>query len=279
MKNRYALLLFITTTIYSNIALAQVKTDHDWQLIDNFELNTLAQWQLIDTDNQTKPRVKKPQITTIKTEQLNKTQNNFLLKKPAKDGLIGNRKALSYLKLPNEVENGQVYTFYIRINVAAFPNNHAFGLSNLAPDKINKQGYDSFEPTLRITDKMESNGFKNTGALMVKTDQGYKDIISVNKQQNAKPMSENQWYEVWYVVNNKPHKQGGQRYDVYIKGGEFSTQTLAYKNADFRMKREKPLKYFLANCNTGPHDNPYGNGGLRYDDLYMVQGINLTSPI
>ncbi len=71
----------------------------------------------------------------------------------------------------------------------------------------------------------------------------------------------------------------GQQYNVYVQGGEFKNQTLVYKNATFRMKRERPLSYFLANCNTGPHKNPYGNGGLRYDDIYMIKGVNLTNPL
>ena len=64
----------------------------------------------------------------------------------------------------------------MRINVAAFPNNHAFGLSNLTPELINKHAYDAFEPTLRVTDKTESNGLVNDGALMVKTGSGYSNI-------------------------------------------------------------------------------------------------------
>jgi hypothetical protein len=52
-----------------------------------------------------------------------------------------------------------------------------------------------------------------------------------------------------------------------------------YKNAKFRMKREQPLIYFLANANTGPAKKPYGNGGLKYDDLYMSRGINLSNPV
>lgn len=80
-------------------------------------------------------------------------------------------------------------------------------------------------------------------------------------------------------MNNDNIQNDGQSYDVYIQGGEFSEQTLVYKQADFRMKRAKPLIYFLANCNTGPKKKPYGNGGLAYDDIYMSKGINLTNPI
>lgn len=255
----------------------QKNTSSDWLLIDNFE-NSLSDWQSVDTQNETKPQVKNPQITVIQPEQTNSSINHYLLKKPARDGIVGNRKALSYTKLPQAVEVGQTYTFYIRVNVAAFPNNHAFGLSNLTPELINKHAYDAFEPTLRVTDKTESNGFVNDGALMVKTDSGYSNIQNYTTKQSAKPLQTNTWYDVWYVVNNAAASEQGQQYDVYVKGGEFNSQTLVYKNAQFRMKREQPLIYFLANCNTGPIKKPYGNGGLRYDDLYMSEGINLSNP-
>jgi len=273
-KHILILCLFSTLSACSNI---HKNTSSDWLLIDNFE-NSLSKWQSVDTQNETKPQVKNPQITVIQSEQATTSTNHYLLKKPARDGIVGNRKALSYTKLPQAVEVGQIYTFYIRINVAEFPNNHAFGLSNLTPELINKHAYDAFEPTLRVTDKTESNGFVNDGALMVKTDSGYSNIQNYTTKQSAKPLQTNTWYDVWYVVNNSAASEHGQQYNVYVKGGEFKKQTLVYKNAQFRMKREQPLIYFLANCNTGPIKKPYGNGGLRYDDLYMSKGINLNYP-
>lgn len=253
----------------------QAKTT--WLLIDNFESNALN-WTKADTQNDTKPYIKNPQITEIRAEKTGHDANHFLIKKPAAEGVVGNRKALSFYPLPKQVEVGETVTFYTRINVESFPNNHAFGLSNLTPEHIKKHGYDAFEATLRVTDKAESNGFKNDGALMVKTDSGYSNIQNYALSQSAKPLVANQWYEVWYVVNNAPVSEGGQQYDVYIKGGEFAEQTLVYISATFRMKREKPLIYFLANCNTGPKKKPYGNGGLKYDDLYMSEGKNLSLP-
>ena len=283
MSSKHILILCLFSTL-SACSTIQKSTSSDWLLIDNFE-NSLSNWQSVDTQNETKPQVKNPQITVIQPEQASTSTstststNHYLLKKPARDGIVGNRKALSYTKLPQAVEVGQTYTFYIRINVAAFPNNHAFGLSNLTPELINKHAYDAFEPTLRVTDKTESNGLVNDGALMVKTGNGYSNIQNYTTKQSAKPLQTNTWYDVWYVVNNAAASKQGQQYDVYVKGGEFSKQTLVYKNAQFRMKREQPLIYFLANCNTGPIKKPYGNGGLRYDDLYMSKGTNLNNPM
>ncbi|MEM5496190.1 hypothetical protein WNY77_02150 [Paraglaciecola mesophila] len=253
-----------------------------WLLIDDFERgNSVDNWTKADTKNETKPLINEPQVTLRKIETTSKGTNAFLLKKPAPEGVVGNRKALTFKALPQIVEVGEIYTFYTRINVAAFPNNHAFGLSNMGPEDIKKHDYNAFEATLRVTDKSESSGLKNTGALMVKVSGGYANVKHnlAKNERDAKPLESGQWYQIWYVVNNAPKKQGGQTYDVYLQGGgEFPEQTLVYKNASFRMQREWPLTYFLMNCNTGPLDKPYGNGGLKYDDIYMTKGIELTNP-
>jgi len=230
------LLLILSTLLFAEVVFAGEKVNSsDWLLVDDFEKNDLSAWEKRDTKNNTSPKIDNPQITQIEKED---SGNYYLIKKPAAEGVVGNRKALSFVKLPSAVEVGEVYTFYTRINVEYFPNNHVFGLSNLDPEGIAEHDYNAFEPSLRITD----------------------------------------WYEVWYVVNNDKYDNGGQRYNVYIRGGEFTEQTLVYQNADFRMKRELPLTYFLTNCNTGPADQPYGNGGIRYDDIYMAKGLNLSLP-
>ncbi|MCQ3829885.1 hypothetical protein HXX02_10555 [Microbulbifer elongatus] len=251
----------------------------DWILIDDFEEKGAATaWTLADTKNETEPRVENPQITVRRMESENGVKNAYLLKKPAAEGVVGNRKALTFKRLPRAVEVGEVYTFYTRIKVESFPNNHVFGISNLDAEGIKQHDYNAFEATLRVTDKTESSGLVNTGALMVKVDGGYANIVDPESGTDAMPLSPGEWYEIWYVVNNAPASLGGQTYDVFVRGGEFTRQTQVYRQADFRMKREAPLTHFLMNCNTGPLDAPYGNGGLMYDDLYMSAGVNLLDP-
>jgi hypothetical protein len=268
-------LLFI-----SCIGLSLSIQANTWILIDDFEAsNSVMQWSKADTKNDTLPKVSNPQITE-RQEERNLEKNAYLLKKPAAEGIIGNRKALTYKKLPIPVPVGETFTFYSKINVEYFPNNHAFGLSNLSPKDIELNGYNAFEPTLRVTDKTESSGLINTGALMVKTSDAYANIYNSAQKKDADPLVPGTWYEIWYVVDNSLKKAGGQHYNVYFKGGnEFPQQTKVYKNATFRMSRELPLIYFLMNCNTGPKNKPYGNGGLKYDDLYMSKGVNLTTPL
>ncbi|WP_041522816.1 hypothetical protein [Gilvimarinus agarilyticus] len=250
-----------------------------WILIDDFESpHALSHWSKADTDNETQPYVQSPQVTERRIELLGKEKNAYLLKKPAAEGVVGNRKALTFTRLPREVNVGETYTFYTRIQVESFPNNHAFGISNLSAEEIKKHDYNAFEPTLRVTDKTESSGLVNTGALMVKVGAGYANIIDPVRAEEAKPLEPGTWYEIWYVVNNAPQNLGGQSYDVFVRGGEFLQQTQVYRQADFRMKREAPLTHFLMNCNTGPRGAPYGNGGLMYDDLYMSAGVNLLTP-
>ena len=263
-------------------AMSAANEPSTWLLIDDFERgNSVDNWTKADTKNETKPLINEPQVTLRKIETTSKGTNAYLLKKPAPEGVVGNRKALTFKALPQIVEVGEIVTFYTRINVESFPNNHAFGLSNMGPDDIKKHDYNAFEATLRVTDKSESSGLKNTGALMVKVPGGYANVKHnlAKNERDAKSLEPGQWYKIWYVVNNAPKKQGGQTYDVYLQGGsEFPEQTLVYKNASFRMQREWPLTYFLMNCNTGPLDKPYGNGGLKYDDIYMTKGIELTNP-
>ena len=296
------LLLVSTSFLLTACYLLPTQTPSPWLVIDTFNKESLNGWQLADTQNDTKPYVENAQVTEIKFHKprassgatlgkgtdtntsptLPNANNGYLIKKPAADGIVGNRKALSFKALPVPVNAGDTYTFYTKIRVERFPNNHAFGISNMHPTDIIKHGYDAFEPTLRVTDKYESNGYKNDGSLMVKIDSTdkYRQYASVKNTDNkiSQPLSVGEWYEIWYVVNNATVENGGQVYSVYVKGGEFSQQTLAYENANFRMKRELPLIYFLANSNTGPIDKPYGNGGLAYDDIYMSEGVNLSTP-
>ncbi|MBU2886943.1 hypothetical protein KO507_14330 [Gilvimarinus agarilyticus] len=268
--------LALYASVLSPLSLADTA---GWILIDDFEApNALVHWSKADTKNDTEPRIDNPQVTERRTEAGPGEENAYLLKKPAAEGIVGNRKALTYKALPREVKLGETFTFYSRIQVESFPNNHAFGVSNMGAEGIEKNDYNAFEPTLRVTDKTESSGLVNTGALMVKVDGGYANVINPTTGAEAKPLEPGLWYEIWYVVNNAPRALGGQRYDVFVRGGEFAQRMQVYRQADFRMQREQPLTHFLMNCNTGPHRAPYGNGGLLYDDLYMSQGVNLLTP-
>jgi hypothetical protein len=255
------------------------KTASTWILIDNFEFaDTESRWFKFDAQNDTKPHIPNPQITHIVSEK--DFNNHYLLKKPAADGVIGNRKALSYIKLPVQIGIGETYTLYARFNIEYFPNNHSFGLSNLTPENINTKSYDAFEPMIRITDKVESNGYKNDGTLMVLNDyKSYSKIINPQTTMPAQPLQTDTWYEIWVVVNNASKTAGGQSYDLHVNGGEFKNQQAVYKNATFRMNRVLPLSYFITISNTGSKKQPYGNGGVRYDDLYMARGMVLSSPL
>ncbi|QBY05709.1 hypothetical protein E2K93_15660 [Thalassotalea sp. HSM 43] len=280
MKPFIALLLSISLSACSPSSIpVSSSPKNPWLLVDNFEQTTLENWTNLDTQNDTAPFVANPQITKIISDD----HNQYLIKKPAKDGVVGNRKALSFTQLPEAVAVGEIYTFYTEILVEQFPNNHAFGLSNMDASGIAKHAYNAFEPTLRVTDKYESNGFKNDGTLMVKIDSDdkyrqYSKVQNYNSGKPATPLQTSQWYKIWYVVNNNLIVNGGQSYDVYMQGGEFSEQTLVFRQANFRMKREQPLIYFFATCNTGPQTKPYGNGGLAYDNIFMSKGINLSLP-
>lgn len=256
-----------------------VDSQTSWLLIDDFESgDTLARWTNIDVENDTDPHVPNPQVSEIRREP--ESGNRYMLRKPAADGVVGNRKAIGFTPLPVAVPVGATWTFYTRINVEYFPNNQSFGLVNVAASDIPAHHYDSFEPMIRVTDKPESDGYKNDGTLMVSSGwKSYSRIRNPATGEPAQPMEPGVWYELWYVVNNAERDNGGQRFDVYLRGGEFDTRTLVFEGADFRMQRALPLTYFMAISNTGPHDAPYGNGGVRYDDIYMAAGRTLSSPL
>lgn len=250
-----------------------------WIQVDDFEADgALGNWTIFDAQNDTDPFVPDAQISEIRSDEA--SVNSHLLRKPAADGVVGNRKALSWTVLPRPVAAGDTATFFTRINVEYFPNNHSFGLSNLSGDQIGELAYDAFEPMIRVTDKAESDGTKNDGTLMVLAgSKTYAKITNPATGTDAQPLVPGIWYDLWYVVNNAPKAEGGQSYDLYARGGEFAGQTKVFSGATFRMAREQPLTHFVAIANTGPARAPYGNGGLRFDDIYMAPGTVLTSPI
>ena len=255
------------------------KPNPAWTLIDNFEGGELSpDWTVVDTDNQTEPRVENPQVHKIVREA--KSRNHYLLKKPAEDGVVGNRKAISFHPLPKRIGVGEIVTLYTRVNVESFPNNHSYGLTSLNGAKIPDANYDAFEPMIRITDKAESDGTKNDGTLMVLS--GYKTYDKIHGpsgEGTANPMEPGTWYEVWAVINNDIVQAGGQSYDLYVRGGEFAEQTKVFSDAVFRVKRGVPLKNFMTISNTGSKKSPYGNGGVAYDDIYIAPGEELSSPL
>ncbi|MBT8102738.1 MAG: hypothetical protein KJO95_07190 [Gammaproteobacteria bacterium] len=263
---------------------SQSTTDTDgipsrWLPVDAFEGSPALQgWTNIDAQNDTDPFVPNPQIAKIQIES--ETGNRYMLRKPAADGVVGNRKAIGFRPLPVPIQVGETYTLYTRINVEFFPNNQSFGLSNSSASDIPDHGYDAFEPMIRITDKRESDGQVNDGTLTVLN--GYKTyskIMNPSTGDTARPMEPGEWYEIWCVVNNAAPEAGGQRYDLYVSGGEFKIQQRVFSGAVFRMQRTLPLMFFMVLSNTGPREAPYGNGGVKYDDIYMAPGQNLSSPL
>lgn len=261
------------------LTLSACSTESQWAAVDNFQsASVFNDWTNIDTQNETYPFVPNAQVTKLVTEAA--SGNQYLLKKPAAEGVVGNRKAISFHPLPREIGVGETATLYTRVLVEYFPNNHSYGLSNLTKDEIAKAGYDAFEPMIRITDKTESDGTKNDGTLMALN--GYKTYDKIKNPATGKvanPMEVGTWYEIWAVINNAAEEAGGQSYDLYMRGGEFAQQQKVFTGGVFRMKRTAPLTHFMAICNTGSKKSPYGNGGVGYDDIYLTSGRNLSSPM
>ena len=268
----------ICLTAMIGLTVAGCSAEPHWTAVDDFQSESLsASWTNIDTQNETDPFVPNAQVTKLAAEAAD--GNQYLLKKPAAEGVIGNRKALSFFPLPRAIEAGETATLYTRVNVEYFPNNHSYGLSNLSAADIPDAGYDAFEPMIRITDKAESDGTQNDGTLMALS--GYKTYDKIQNPatgQPANPMQAGTWYEIWAVINNAAEEAGGQSYDLYVRGGEFPEQQKVFTGGVFRMKRAAPLTHFMAICNTGSKKSPYGNGGVGYDDIYLASGVELSAP-
>lgn len=281
MKNIPLTFVYILILVSCNKAVSDTPAamPMEWLRVNDFDqVDALKDWTNIDVQNETNPFVRNAQITEVMTEA--GTLNKYMLRKAAADGVVGNRKALGFAPLPEAIEIGETYTLYTRINVEYFPNNHSYGLSSLAAASIPDANYDAFEPMIRITDKAESDGSKNNGTLMVSTGhKTYGKITNPVTGVSAKPLEPGIWYEVWAVINNADANSGGQTYDVYLRGGEFSSQQLVYSGARFRMQRGATLTSFIAISNTGSKKQPYGNGGIGYDDIYIAKNRVLSTPI
>jgi len=271
LNKRFKFLIFVGFAFFLSAC-----TVTDWVTVDDFESSdAIEAWHRLDVDNQADPFFESPQVSEIRVVD----GNHFMIRKPAVEGVIGNRKAIGLRELPAPIQTGDAATLYLRFNVEAFPNNHSFGLTNQAAGDMESLGYNAFEPMFRITDKAESDGTKNDGTFMVLTDpKTYSKIRNPKTGEAAKPLATNIWYEMWGVINNASISEGGQSYDLYMRGGEFTTQTRVFAGAQFRMKREEVLTGFMAISNTGPARAPYGNGGVRYDDIYLAEGHVLSTP-
>lgn len=149
-----------------------------WLLVDDFESGAvLERWTNIDVQNDTNAYVPSPQISEIHEDM--ESGNQVMLRKPAADSIVGNRKAIGFTPLPIPINVGATYTFHTRINIEYFSNNQSFGIANVPAADISGQYCDSFETMVRITDELESNGFKNDGTLMVLSgDKAYSKVIN-----------------------------------------------------------------------------------------------------
>lgn len=82
------------------------------------------------------------------------------------------------------------------------------------------------------------------------------------------------WYEFWFVFD-----QPSNKYDLYIRGGEYTAITKIYSQATFRSKGTEPQKFFYARSTVGSLTAPAAVDDVYYDDIYIdTTGANLTTP-
>ncbi len=82
------------------------------------------------------------------------------------------------------------------------------------------------------------------------------------------------WYEFWFVFDQTTNK-----YDAYIRGGEYTAITKIYSQATFRTKGNDAQKFFYARSTVGSLTAPAAVDNVYFDDIYVdTTGANLATP-
>lgn len=86
--------------------------------------------------------------------------------------------------------------------------------------------------------------------------------------------SANTWYDTWFVVDVPTNT-----YDLWIKGGGFTSATKVVTGADFRKQSTDPQNVFYARSTTGNITNPLGVDSVIFDNLWVdTSGENISIP-
>ena len=197
---------------------------------------------------------------------------------------IRNKGNFLYMSFPLEtaIQNGTVATFYHRILVEGpeneFDADGPFGFFDTAYGFVDvpfdgSWAYSDFEVQLGYSILNDLNWtIRNAD----ETGQ-YAPWSPI--WQNVNPLTDlNVWYEIWVVIDRTSDTS-----DVYIKGGQFTEQTLAVENARFRNGGStSPFEYFVMISHNGNEDTQAGYRGIDpwyLDDLYIdYTGENLSTP-
>jgi hypothetical protein len=153
--------------------------------------------------------------------------------------------------------NGEIGTYFFRINSKTNDPDHNAGLGDMASTAATNFG--DFEAQLRL-----SQGSGSTFNLDARNGGSFATGLATG-------LALNSWYNIWMVVN-----QATDTYDLYMNSGTDAASAINKINGSplsFRNGTASDLNTFLALAGPSPLDN-----GVRVDDIYFFNGLDLTNP-
>lgn len=157
------------------------------------------------------------------------------------------------------LEDGQTATYFFRVNSRTADPDHNVGLG----DRATTDGVDfgDYEAQVRLKQGAASGTFD----LDARNGGGFSPTLASGLALDA-------WYNIWLVVD-----QATDTYDVYLNAGDGDAAASNKLNAAplaFRNGSGDALNTFLALAGSAPVDN-----GVRVDDIYRFEGVDLTNPL
>jgi hypothetical protein len=156
------------------------------------------------------------------------------------------------------LSNDETATYFFRISSKTNDPNHALGLGDQASTEATN--FTDYEAQLRL-----KQGVGSTFDIDARNGGEFSATLATS-------LSLNTWYNIWMVVN-----QTTDTYDIYMNtgtdaataGNKLNTMPLAFRNGT-----TSELNTFLALAGPAAIDN-----GVRVDDLYFFEGMDLTNPM
>jgi hypothetical protein len=168
-----------------------------------------------------------------------------------------NRGASRSLSPETTLSNSDSATYFFRISSKTNAPNHSLGLGDQA--STDATNYSDYEAQLRL-----KQGTGNTFDIDARNGSVFSSTLATG-------LSLNTWYNVWMVID-----QTTDTYDIYMNTGADAATASNKLNATplaFRNGTTSDLNTFLALAASSPIDN-----GVRVDDLYFFEGLDLTNP-
>jgi hypothetical protein len=246
-----------------------------WALIDNLETQTVGaeptgDWSVFQEPGNfaTTP------TTTVVADPFGGNQGNVLAINPGVPSMMNSlnqtieRAIPAELQIVNPITESKPVTLYFRLGrplVSGSASEADLTWGAVADEARGTEaglfGYGSYSFVGRI----ETDGIIDI-----------RDQSATPRYQNLStvPLETQIWYEIWFVVDHF-----NNTFSQYVTGGEYTTQTLVYTDAEYQHKTTENLDTLLFITAAGGTSEIKGKDDMYLDDFYIdVGGVNLTSP-